>query len=144
VAVLSPTRATERGLLPLEVDIPAKAASPPFHPYGFPSILSGRHKTTAQRTNSMNFRVTAYVASGEHEALSGTVEYYRSSAAECIGMLNDLTSIPLPPGDWGEQPRIVGAEYRQRDGDAWRLIDSSETLAKHMDWSPRPRRGQPD
>lgn len=92
----------------------------------------------------MDFRVVAHVASGEHEALCGAVQYYRSSDAECIIMLNDLASIPIPAGDWGERPRIVGAEYHKRDGDTWRLIDRSETLEKHMDWSPRPRRGQPD
>lgn len=87
----------------------------------------------------MDFRVTAYVASGEPGELRGTVEYYRSSDAECIRMLNDLASIPLPSGGYGEQPRIVGAVYHKRDGNRWREIDRSETLAKHMDWSRHPR-----
>ena len=91
----------------------------------------------------MDFKVTAYIASGKLEKIVGTVEYFRASDAECISMINDLASIPFAAGDWGDEARIVGAVYHKRDGTGWRSIDSSETLGKHMDWCAQPLRGQP-
>ena|SRR5579859_6940 len=95
----------------------------------------------AGRSLAMDFRITAYVASGVHGVMCGTCEFYRASEAECIRAINDVSLIPLPVGDWGELPRVVGAVYHKRSGNSWRLIDRSETLDK--DWSNRPLRGQP-